>query len=500
MATPRMPRPRARRQTGTPPTRARARARSSSDDPHDLLRPLADAHADDDLDDAHETSGAETPVSRADADTLQRYLRAAEAVPLLTRVEEVAVATMMATGTQRVRDLVLPLPVTVRSVLAIMQEAPADAARQLFDVDEHVPPQELTQRLAQVAARVPLLRILAQQSRPVGQTIRGTRAASVGETRHRTVMALADLGLANHLMGSIVRHLRHQTESLSVNSPAAHAFHATRQRAVEDALGMTIADVTTVLARITQAQHEAATARHCLIEANMCLVPPMARHYVGRGLDLVDLIQEGNIGLTHAVDKFDARRGYLLATYARWWIKSAILRALDKAHLVTPPRRLLELKPMVARATVLLVRELGREPTPRELAQVLTLPLETVDAVLQTTAQIVSLEAPIGEDGALTVGDLLADPQTPSPAAVVEARESFALANQAVQTLLTPAEARALRHRLGLPPAPASNETAATADPAVARGRLSRGTTQALRTLRATLQPDAPTDARRHKK
>jgi len=497
MATPHLPRSRARRRTRNLTTYDAHSDAASSDAHAGSVRPAPDARADDGFADEHESVVAETVVSRADVGTLQCYLRAADAVPMLTREEEATVAEIMATATQQVQELVLPLPVTVHAVLAIMQDVPAAAARQLFTVEEDVPTDVIAQRLGQVAARVPLLRTLAQQSRAVMQTTRSTRAAVLRENRHRIATALTDLGLADHLCTAVVAHLQQQMDSLGVNT--SHRSSATRRRAVEEALGMPVEEVMSVLERIVQARHEAATARRCLIEANMRVVPRLARHYLGRGLELVDLIQEENIGLTRAVDKFDARRGYLLATYASWWIKSAMLRALDKADLVPLPRRLIELKPMVARATALLVRELGREPTPHEIAQFLQLPVETVDEVLRATGQLVSLETPIGETGALTLGDLLADPQTPSPAAVVEARESFALATQAVRTLLTPAEARALRHRLGLPPAAVSDATAAQPDPA-ARGRLSRNATQVLRSLRATLRPDTPTDERKHKK
>lgn len=492
MTTPHPPRPRGGRRTVTPPLGALRRAPSSQDAPDDERSTRFDVQAD-----AGTADERETRVSRADAETLQRALRTTDAVPLLTREEEVAIAEIMATGTQRVRDLVLPLPVTVRTVLAIMQEAPAEAARQLFENDEDVPPQELSQRLAKVAARVPVLRLLARQSRALMPPSRARHEEAQRAHRHRMLTALADLGLADRLCAAVVHQLRLQMDTLGVHT-RARSF-ATRRHAVEAELGMTVEEVRTILERITQAQHEAAAARHCLIEANMRLVPRLARRYVGRGLELLDLIQEGSLGLTRAVDKFDARRGYLLATYASWWIKSAMLRALDKANVVSLPRRLVELKPTVTRASVLLVHELGREPTPRELAQFLHLPVETIADVLRATGQIVSLATPIGESEVLTLGDVLADPDTPSPAAVVEARESFALASQAVQTLLTPAEVRALRHRLGLPPMTSSDEATAMPDPA-ARGRLSRKATQALRTLRTTLGTETREDDRRHKK
>ena len=493
MTTPHSSRPRSERRTPTVARRARRRIPSATEEHSDEQRTLfVDVKSDDGAADERETR-----VSRADADTLQQYLRAADAVPMLTREEEVVVAEIMTTGTQRVRALVLPLPVTVRYILARMQEESAEAPRQLFDVDEDVSSAEIRERLARVAEAMPVLRLLDRQSQAVMPSSRAVTPQSHQAHRHRIARTLADLGLADRVWAAVVHQLRLQMDALDVSAPA-RSF-ALRRQAIEAELRMPVAEVRTVLAQVTQAQQETAAARHCLIEANMRLVPRLARRYVNRGLDLVDLIQEGSLGLTRAVDKFDARRGYLLATYASWWIKSAMERALDKANVISLPRRVVELKPLVTRTVVRLVRELGREPTLRELAQFLHLPAMTVEDVLRATGQIVSLATPIGERDTMTLADVLADPDAPSPAAVVEVRESFALASQALQTLLTPAEARALRHRLGLPPA--TNTDATTHAPeATARGRLSRTATQALRTLRTTLGTETREAGRRHKK
>jgi RNA polymerase sigma factor (sigma-70 family) len=497
MATPHSPRP--RRRTRRLTARASRTDSVSGDEHHAILDQTSDARADED-------EGVGVPnivrheaaeVARADADALQHYLHVVETYARLTREEEQAVAATMANGMQTIRHVLLPLPVTAQYVLTAMQGAAPDAVRTLFDAEDELSDVERSQLLRRVTARLPVLRRVVRTARGTAVTTDGTSGLSRADDRDRIATALSDLGLADQVFMAVVHHLEQRLVFLTL--PDVPPLFRFRHHAVDDAFGMTMEEVTEILTTITRAQHDATTARARLIEANLWLVPRIARRYLGRGLELLDVIQEGNIGLTRAVDKFDGRRGYRLATYASAWIRSAILRALPQGRLVPLPRHLIELMPTVARATALLVRELGREPTSGELAQFLQRPQAAVDAVVHATGQIVSLETPLDDREHVTMGDLLADPRVPSPAAQAEVRESFALATQAVTRLLTPAEARALRHRLGLPPETASDTTTAPPDPAP-RGRLSRHAAQALQTLRAALDPEAGSETRRHKK
>jgi RNA polymerase primary sigma factor len=206
----------------------------------------------------------------------------------------------------------------------------------------------------------------------------------------------------------------------------------------------------TLVAELQRGSRESERAKQEMIRANLRLVAWIARRHVNRGLPLMDLIQEGNIGLMRAVEKFDWRRGYKFSTYATWWIRQACTRALvDQGHLIRIPSHMTDEARRVMRAQHQLLAELGREPTEAELAARLGVPVARVRAVLELVRDPVSLDAPLGEDGDATIGDLVADEAAMTPheaAAHSELRE----ATDEALSRLTPREADVLRLRFGV--------------------------------------------------
>ena len=379
-------------------------------------------------------------------DPVRMYLRKMGSVALLTREREVEIAKRIEAGELKVLEATLDSPIAAQEILAVGEKLKAqkirikDVIRESEEDAEDFDEEEADRWLLRLMDKVrkldkKRLSLVAEQRTASGAKVDELRAA-IQEVKQEMVDTLQEMRLSKKIVERIVGKIKRVYHQLN-SSPTPEA-------------GVDAVQVRATYQDIRRGERKAERAKAELVEANLRLVVSIAKKYTNRGLQFLDLIQEGNIGLMKAVDKFEYRRGYKFSTYGTWWIRQAITRAIaDQARTIRIPVHMIETTNKLVRTSRYLVQELGREPTPEEIAEKMELPLDQVRKVLKIAKEPLSLETPIGEEGDSHLGDFIEDKNAVSP---IDAAIGGNLQEQTRKVLktLTPREEKVLRMRFGI--------------------------------------------------